>query len=265
MDKKDSYIFNCDSNNNDQNNYNNEEECLKPYNNSINFKDEGSNIQIDLRDTGISKEIKIDNNKVSDDNNPEPNLLGRKKKSSSKKKIHDKYSSDNVIKKIKSIILSCLLNFINNVIKSKYNDYIGHDIYINQLLKINKNEILSSKFNKPLLNTSLKDIFSKSYSTKYIKSYEEKHNENLIEKLLNEENEEKRLFFNQLFNLTFTDCLYHINGKYIAQLNGLDSLDKILEKFEDEEYRNYLKKFFGQFVEIIGRSRTKNTKKKKLY
>jgi len=257
MDMKDSIIFNYDSNNSDENNYNNEEEFLKPYNNSINYKDEGPYIQIDTRDTGISKENKIDNNKVSDNNNPEPNLLGKKKNSSRKKKEHNKYSSDNVIKKIKSIIISCLLNYINKVIKDKYNGYIGHDIHINQLLKINKNKILSSKSNKPLLNKTLKEIFSESYSTKYTKSYDEKHNEKLIEKLLNEENEEKKSFFNQLFNLKFTDCLNHINGKYIELLNGLDSLDKILEKFEDEEYRNYFKKFFGQFEEIIGRSRAK--------
>ena len=63
-------------------------------------------------------------------NKSKNNLLGKKKK-----KKHSKYSTDNIIIKIKSYFLIYLLNFINKLINNKYNGYIGHEILQKQLLK----------------------------------------------------------------------------------------------------------------------------------
>ena len=42
------------------------------------------------------------------------------------KKVHDKFTPDNLRKKIKNLVLKNLLEFINNKIKSMYNSNIGH-------------------------------------------------------------------------------------------------------------------------------------------
>ena len=283
MDKSYHNILSCSSINYDQNNFNDEENSLNSYNNSINNKNEGIIFKLDCIETGISdnnNEILNDNIRALLDNKPKQKLIGRKKENSRKKDIHDKYAGDNIIKKIKSILLNCLFNFINLVIKNKYNGNIGDNLCAKQLVKINKDNILSSKYSKLLLNKTLKEIFSGK-----------KHNEDLIEQLLNEKDEEKRDFFNKLFNLTFVDCLNHLReeyiknnkldslnnlrgeyieqingldslkllrGEYIEQLNGLDSLEKILEKFKDDkDYIYNFKYYFFNFEELMKRKRSK--------
>ena len=256
MDKSNSNTSNLDSYYNFQNSFNDEEYSINSFKDHINQKNWSKNMQLDCLDTGISnhkKEDFIDNNNVLNDIEPNINLLGKKKKDLSKAKKHDKFSKDNIIKKIKTNLITILLKFINQVIKIKYDGNIGHDVFKKQLLNINKKEIRSSDSNKPLLNKTLKDIFSGVFSSKYIKSYEKKYNENIIKELLNDEDKEKRDFFNSLFNLTFIDCLKHFRGsKVIEELHGLDSLDNMLKKFEDDkEYLKIFKYYCSNFEKVI--------------
>ena len=265
MNKSNSNTSNLDSNYNCQNSFNDEENSLNSFKDSINHKNGSKDIQLDCIDTGISnhkKEDYIDNNKVLNDNETNINLLGRKKKENR----HDKFAKDNLIKKIKTSLLTYLINFINLIIINRYNGNIGHDVFKMQLLKIDNEKIRSSEFNQKLLNITLKEIFSGPYSKKYSKIYEPTHNSDLIEKLLNEEDEEKRDFFNRLFNLTFIDCLNHLRGKYIEPLHEFNSLDNILEKFKNykdyNDYKENFKYYIFNFEEAIKRSRTENKKNK---
>ena len=68
-------------------------------------------------------------------------ILGRKKKYSKEKGKHNKYSEDNIIRKIKSTLLSCLSNLINSQIYRIYNGNIGKGILIKELKKMNQNQI----------------------------------------------------------------------------------------------------------------------------
>ena len=63
---------------------------------------------------------------ISDKNSYEPKktLLGRKKKNSNIKGNHNKFSGDNIIKKIKSNLLISLAKFINIKINEIYNNNI---------------------------------------------------------------------------------------------------------------------------------------------
>ena len=252
MDNSLSNILNDNSNNNQ--NYSDELFCF--FRNEINNKID-YNLNLENSDTGFSnlkKEENINNTKVSDNNKPKNDLLGKKKQ----KKIHTKYDFDNIFKKIKSTLLIYLLNFINMIIKKIYNGNIGHDIFLRQLLRIDNKEF-SSIDNKEILNKTLKDIFSENSLSKKYSKYNENHNRYLIEQLLNEEDEEKRVFFNKLFNLTFIKCLKHFRGsEIIEELNGLVSLDKFLNKFEDDiEYQENVKFYVSQIEEIMERKRKK--------
>ena len=261
MEKSYSFILNDSFNY-----YFNDEESYFNFFDEINYKNNDKTIQNEFMEISGSlnqkKEIFIDNNKILDDNKSKETLLGRKMKGSSEKERYGKYATDNIIKKIKSYLLTCLFIFINFIIKKKYNGNIGHDLFQKQLLKINKQKILSSKENRQLLNKTLKEIFSEVISTKYSNFYNKNHNRDLIQQLLNEENEEKRVFFNKLFNLTFIECLKHIRGSIIIEeLIRLESLDNILKKFEDDkDYRENIKFYIFHFEEIIGRKRIKKKK-----
>ena len=261
MDK--SYSFLLYNEFNDFQCYPNDEESYFNFFDEINHINGDKKTEINcmeiLESLNQKKEITIDNNKPFDDIKSKITLLGRKKKDSSKKERYGKYSSDNIIKRIKSYLLTCLFNFINVVINNRYEGNIGHDIFQKQLLKINKQKILSSRDNKHLLNKTLKEIFSEVISPKYSNFYSKNHNKDLINQLLNEEDEEKRDFFNKLFNLTFIECLKHFRGsEIIEELKGLDSLDNILNKFQDDkDYIDNFKYYIIHFEEIIGRKRKK--------
>ena len=221
-------------------------ECIKTEQSSNQRKEE---VILDVK-KGKKKENGKEANKKS--------LLGRKKKGSNETGNHNKYSEDNVIKKIKTHLLTILYKFINDVIKKVYNGNIGHGILQKQLLKINQNQVIVSKNNKQFLNKTLKDIFSEDISTKY-STYSLSHNKELIKNLLNETDEEKRIKLNKLFNLTFIECLRHFRGsEFIEELRGLDSLESVLKKFEND--KDYLDEFNGycfKFEEVIQKKKNR--------
>ena len=221
-------------------------ECIKTEQSSNQRKEE---VILDVK-KGKKKENGKEANKKS--------LLGRKKKGSNETGNHNKYSEDNVIKKIKAHLLTILYKFINDVIKKVYNGNIGHRIFQKQLLKINQNQVIVSKNNKQFLNKTLKDIFSEDISTKY-STYSLSHNKELIKNLLNETDEEKRIKLNKLFNLTFIECLRHFRGsEFIEELRGLDSLESVLKKFEND--KDYLDEFNGycfKFEEVIQKKKNR--------
>ena len=185
--------------------------------------------------------------------------LGRKRHNSSERGVHNRYSSDNLIRKVKSHLLNILFGFINCVIMNTFNGNIGQGIYKKQLLKINQGQIVNGKNDKEFLKKNLKDIFSDDISSKYA-IFPVDHNKNLIENLLNEEDSDKRKIFEDLFNLAFIDCLKHFRGdKDFDALQGLEKLDNVFEKFEDDdEYLELFKYYVFHFEEVVMNKRTRD-------
>ena len=189
-------------------------------------------------------------------------LLGRKKKNSNREGKHTKYSEDNIIRKLKAYIISCLRIFINTFIFEIYGGEIGKGIFRKELLKLNQSQIVDSKNNRDFLNKSLKDIFSEDISTKY-NNYLINHNKVLIQNLLNEQDANKKNIFENLFNLTFLDCLLHIRGeKYYEQLHGLKTFDELCKRFEeDKDYLELFKYYVNNFEKIINKKRKRSLSK----
>ena len=187
--------------------------------------------------------------------------LGRKRKDSNEKGDHDKYSQDNLIRKIKATLITNLSLFINSLILKIYNGNIGNGIFRKEFFKMVQNQIIKGKKDKEFLVKKLEDIFSEDISSKFT-LYPKNHNKKLVEKLLNENDEIKRDFFKQLFSLTFLDCLKHYRGdEYIEELQGLKTLDEECKNFEDnEEYIELFRKNVFEFEKIIERKKTRNTK-----
>jgi len=239
-------------------NQNNSDESFDLLRNENNNKNPNE-FYLDNCETGITnliKDDKINNNKVSENNllgrkKKEPNELSSDNKEEIKKRKHTKYDFDNIFKKIKPILLDKLHIFINSVIETKYNGNIGHDIFLKQLLKIDKKQFFSMK-NKELLYKTLQQIFSIPIRNN-ISKYNNEHNKLLITKLLNEEDKEKRDFFNKLFNITFIDCIKHFRGTdIIEELNGLYSMKDFLNQFNnDKDYQNTAKYYISNIEDII--------------
>ena len=178
--------------------------------------------------------------------------------------INEIYIPDIFVKKIKMLILKKSYNFINEKIIKIFNNNIGKGICIKQLLPTNKFVLYHSSVeeDKEFLNKKLKEIFS-SISNKYTSVLNTK-NKNLIDDLINLEEHGK--YFNELFELSFLDCLEHIRGtKNSELLDELPKIDDIInnEGILDEDEINIYKDVINNYELIIEKKKKRRTKKTK--
>ena len=222
----------------------------------------------------IIKQKKQKLNKTLEDNKK----LGRKKKREAittfdgvnmdkikelKLKTHDKYTPDNIRKKCKNIIIKSLSTFINDKIKVLYKNDLGYGDLEKSLKLLKDDKKADNGYFCEFINKKLKDIFSQEISSRFC-NYSSDHNKKVIESLVNEGDEEKRNYFNNLFNITFMDCLKYFREekeiKEIEELKGLERLSSVKEKLlkeNEENYVNYFVYFIENFEKFI------NSKKKK--
>ena len=181
---------------------------------------------------------------------------------------HNKFSDSNMRRKCKHLVLKNTLDFINKKIRSIYNGNIGNGLLKKELQTINQFQKHNANlnFNKEFLTKTLGQIFSDNLSTRFT-NIPLNHNKMIITSLINEKDENKSIYFNKLFNITFRQCLNHFIGKdYIEELVGLKRFEEIkneqiLDKYsvDSEEYFNFIFWYLNNFEEII------NSKKPRKY
>ena len=185
----------------------------------------------------------------------------------------DIYFSDNLIRRVKKILFDSLMKYDNYIISKVYNNNIGNGLNIKKLLKINHDQIKNTNtiYNQILLKTPQSNIFASDISTRHT-NFPIDHNKILIKKLLNEDDEEKRKIFNDLFNMTLSECINHLIGnEYFESLKGLEKFyeNELLELNEDEDNKELLKQIINNLEKIFEKKRPrkiggkKNFKKKK--
>ena len=244
----------------------------KPTMNNKNNKDEMNQIKTDEIYFNQNKEENKENKgnqetKVNQKNkeNKEKKLLGRKKREDSGSGDHNKFSDDNLRRKVKHLVIDSAFKFINEKIKKIYNGNIGHGIYVKKLFIINQKQIteVSIQFNKDFLNKTLGEIFSEDISSR-ITTYHKKHNNLLIKALINEKDEDKKNYFKKLFNITFIDCLKHFRGcQKIEELEGMRGFNDIKSKYKDDtDYLKSLEYYIMNYEEILNKKRIRKSKKK---
>ena len=160
----------------------------------------------------ISENSKNQNNKIKDKhlskkqikkgNTKEEKIKrGRKRKredvnsksNTDENDYHDKYSDDNLRKRCKNLVLKNVLKFLNEKIREKYNDDIGHGKFKKELKNLGQKNKVNSTVNaeKSFLKKALKDIFSENISSKYT-DFPTTFNKTLIETLIEDNNNEER-------------------------------------------------------------------------
>ena len=213
--------------------------------------------------------IQINNNRTIIDKKK----CGRKRKNENNTTEHNKFSDDNVRRRVKHLCFKYLLLFINSQIKEIYNNKIGQGIFQKQLQTLNQSQISNAKilFNQQLLEKNLGEIFSDKVTGK-LTNIPSDHNKKLIQKLINEEDIEKRIYFQKLFSLKLKDCFEHFCGnKVIDELEGMELFNEIseitseyLEKYEDgKEYIHQLEYYLKNYERIIKSKRARKERIKK--
>ena len=205
--------------------------------------------------------VNSNNSPIQNNNNNRLNII---------KKVHTKFADDNMRKKCIFIILFYLEDFINEKLNEIYNKNKKKK---KLLLSINKSKVSNIKIdvNKKYIKKSLAEIFSESISTKYT-NFPSNKNKIFIEKILNDTDDSKKIYFKKLFNLTFLECLdYFMNKNYIEELQGLklyndiknnsEELKKININIDDKDYLETLEYYLSNYESILSH---KKSRKKKL-
>ena len=195
------------------------------------------------------------NEKNNNDNNFQTKKSSNVKSNKESKKMkHDKFTDDNLRKKCKYLLINNLMIFINKKIYSIYQGNIGNNIYRKELLTLNKSQQSKSNliYDRLFVNKKISEILSDNISSRYT-NFPPEHNKLLIEKLRNNEDEYKRIYFNKLFDLKIKDCLGYLIGKNsIEELDGMQRFDSIRKTLgEDEKYINSIKYYLNNFEKII--------------
>ena len=189
---------------------------------------------------------------------------GRKLKNSKEQGFHNKFTFDNIIRKIKAISMQSFFNFFNNKIKEVYKDSEVKSLW--GLKKLNQSQIKNSniEYNRLFFEKSLKDIFSDDITTKW-KTEGRDHNKKLIEKLLNEENKGKKIIFEKILNYKFIDIVKYLRGERegLDELKGLDFDEYMWNKIKKDE--NYLIIFKNNMENIEKLIQNKKPRIKKKY
>jgi len=144
--------------------------------------------------------------------------------------------------------MKSLRKYLNSQIDIKY--WVGKK-YDGQLLIKKLKDEKSIRYYKTFFQKTIQDIFSEDITHRN-KTCSNDHNKQLIEKLLNDSDEEKRRFYNRLFNLKLIDCLQHFrNYAYWSYLVGMETFDDIKEGLKkenvNEDYIKDLKKTLDEF------------------
>jgi hypothetical protein len=141
--------------------------------------------------------------------------------------IHDKFKGDNIIRKIKvHIIQEKIISIINTSLKSKKKGK-------KKLLKLFQKDLTSLKKDKnlELMNTTLKDIYTKNkIGEKYLDN-KGKYNEKLINEIYSND---EYIELQKLLNLTFIE-FYNI---YTHKLTKKDLDENLLEKMKNISFFN---------------------------
>ena len=215
-----------------------------------NKEDNTVSMKEELNDSNIKSSV-IDNDKE---------YLGKKRENKNNKYTHDK-----IRKRVRIIALKAIIYFVNEKIKSFYKN-IGKGLLEKQFKEIDKTNLSHSKvgYDKIFMDYKLKEIFSWNISNK-ITSLLKEHNKNLLDQLINSEIGGN--FFKELFEMTFSQCLEHIQGKKNYEiLNGMMSLEKIIENFCDEKEINdntFCKIFnlvFMNYQELVEKKKSRKPK-----
>ena len=179
--------------------------------------------------------------------------IGRPQNNPVEKKVRYKIFFDNLLSKIKSLILRESLIFINDKIKKVYKkEKLGlRSLLLKFSMKIVFKGTIS--YNKVFIYKTLKEIFSDDISKRY-HLLNKDNNKILIERLLNEKDEEKRNIFENILNLTFLDIAQYLTGQRedLIQLQGLTLPEKFdPQKSADKEYAEQIFDFMKNIEKMI--------------
>ena len=198
----------------------------------------------------IEEKLIIEMEEINNQPNNDGKKQGRKKKGEITKGNHTKFSSDNIITKIKSHFFKFMHHILNDAIKEK-----KYKFKPNCYKEIIKNT--AKIYNINLMNLTLKQIYQESI--KHIDEYDKIKNLKKIRKALKylsiEENQEKEKYVIELLNEKFIEFYNNFKEQF------MEIFLKELEKKNEKEYVERVKEHCNIFPEWFQNKKERIRKK----
>ena len=170
-----------------------------------------------------------------------------------KSNVHDKFSNDNIKRRIKSLYNKYIITLLNNIVRKKYKKCKMKFLKMN--IRVAKD--IGIKYNKNLLNQTIKDIII-NVSNKY---KNEDNNKNLIKFIENQNNNEEIL---NILNMTYKELYINYYLKSTKNNSSENSFESHKEKLFILHGKEYLDRFIENaehFVEFFMNSKNRKSRK----
>ncbi len=205
------------------------------------LKSEKNAIELNHKKKNISKPIfSVYNN---DKNMKKKLKRGRKSKFSNSHGYHTKFSTDNILRKIKTRFFHKIVNYINSIIISKYRNKVKVLKFLEP--EISKNNNIA--FNKRLFNMKLKEIFNSYKIYAKIKILDRDYNKNIIKSIY----EENIIELINILEMTAMQMFCIFRDVNDTKLVGFEKMDTVIKELEysekDKEYIDKLKRVILNF------------------
>jgi hypothetical protein len=171
------------------------------------------------------------------------------------KKVHTKYSHDNIKKRIKALYNSYIIHLLNNLIKKTFKKIKMRFIKVN----IRMTKDIGIEYNRNLLNKKIKDAII-NVSNKY-KDLD--NNKKCIKFIEEQKNNEEIL---NILNMTYKDLYNDYYLKSTKENNGDNSFEAHKEKILKLYGKEYLDKYIENtkdFVEFFMTGKNRKCRKPK--
>ena len=183
---------------------------------------------------------------------------GRKNKSqeikkSERKNVHNKFSNDNIKRRIKASFNKYIIKLLNKLMKEKYKK--ARIKFLKMNIKITKD--ISIEYNRHLLNKYIKEIIVKM-SNKY---KNQENNKNCIKFIENKKDNEKII---NILNMTYEQLYTNYFLKSTKNNSQENSYEAVKEKLLKLNGKKYLDKFVENaesFVEFFMKTKIRKSRK----
>ena len=198
----------------------------------------------------------INGNLLFDEEKKEIKILKKRGRKGKKVKVqnnaeHDKFTDDNVIRKIKTAIFQYILIKLNKSLENKHYKFLPLNAELNKNLK--------RDLNVELLNKRIYEIYmSEDLNGHHINNNDS--NKNLIKKIFEENIEIKTI---NILNMKFSDILKHIRENDLQNFLKLikDKEEKKKEKSFDK-YINTVIQYLNEYEDWFKNTKGRNTDKR---
>ena len=170
------------------------------------------------------------------------------------RKIHNKFSNDNVKRRLKALFHNYIINLLNDLMSQYFKENIKKFVKINS--RITKD--IGIEYNRKILNKKIKDIIIE-VSDKY---QNKENNKECIKYIQSKKDNEKIV---KILNMTYRELYlnYYLKSVNTSELNSFEEHKRKLLKEYGKEYLDLFIQNANNFINFFTNGKNRKSRKRK--